>query len=573
MNVDFQSDLTLQQQMFVAEYTVHFDGKRAALAAGYSEKSAQTQSYQLLQNPKIQKAITQTMQEYGDTHAILKQRIINELSLIAFSDFAEYVENGYRLRDISALKRKQTAVIKEIKVRRTSSDKFGESEETTIKLWSKEKALELLGKHLGIVIDRTEVTTKNPEAQKLLTFEEFCVNAGYPRPFPKQIEMKDFIVRGGPEKVEEPRLLLGSRGIGKTEYADILGLAYEIYLNPNDTTILSTKVQANGRRILKAMSRALSDNGIELEINNSDEIRVKGCTAKEHNVMLVTVGSGGFRSMHPHRVLFDDPVVPGKVSEADRAELQTSYEEAIKLTKNVAIIGQPVDFRDLYSRLRNIIRTMEVPHGSIPELDHDLDLQRASGVDEKSILASYFLKVSPEGDASFHDINVVDSFPKGKRSIGFIDPAEGGDYTAFGIFTDHFDGMAVVGFAFKKAWHLCIPEIKDACKKYGVFKLGFETNKFGVLPLQVLRENLAELNVSVEGKYTHSNKEARIELASQFSKSLYLSKESNIEYRRQVVEYSYDAKHDDAPDSIATFLEWAGKIRPPRAVKQPSHDL
>jgi len=94
-----------------------------------------------------------------------------------------------------------------------------------------------------------------------------------------------------------------------------------------------------------------------------------------------------------------------------------------------------------------------------------------------------------------------------------------------------------------------------------------------VFPLQKLREDLADIKVSVEGKYTHSNKESRISLAAQYSKSLYLSKESSPEYTRQVIEYSFDAKHDDASDTIATFLEWAGRIRPPRAVKKPSGDL
>ena len=88
-----------------------------------------------------------------------------------------------------------------------------------------------------------------------------------------------------------------------------------------------------------------------------------------------------------------------------------------------------------------------------------------------------------------------------------------------------------------------------------------------------LRENFHDIGVSVEGKYTHSNKEARIQLAAQYSKSLYLSKVLSPEYVRQVLEYSHDAKHDDSPDTIATFLEWAGRIRPPRAMKQPSGGL
>lgn len=422
-------------------------------------------------------------------------------------------------------------------------------------LYPKRKAIEVI-----------EVQVQ-PAQLKQKTFVQFCEAAGYPPPYPKQIEMMEFVIRK-----DKPRLLLGARSYGKTVFSTICGLGYQIYCDPTFTALITTKVEKNGRRILKEISRTLQANGVELDTDNADEIRVKGLVGKEASVMMIPLGSSGFRSLHPKIILFEDPVVPGSVSESDREQVKTVYNEAMKLCNNVAIIGQPVDFRDMYQYLRNIIETLEVPYGSIPELDDDLDVQRSAGVDEKSIQASYFLKVDPEGDATFSGIERIEKFPA-QESIGFIDPADGGDTTAFGIFTGHFQGMAIVGSAWKKSWHICIPEIREMCIKYRVKKLAFEVNKFGLFPLQKLREELHDIGVSVEGKYTHSNKEVRIQLAAQFSKSLYLSKESNAEYTRQVIEYSPDANHDDAPDTIATFLEWAGRIRPPKASKKPSGDL
>ena len=428
-------------------------------------------------------------------------------------------------------------------------------------------------KSVGVLRDKIDIEYSGKvELAPSQTFGAFCERAGYPRPYEKQVEMKDFVVRGGSKGLQVPRLLLGARTYGKTIFSTICGVAYEIYCDRTFTVLLTTKVEKNGRRILKEISRCLKANGVELETDNADEIRVRGLVGKEASAMLVPLGSSGFRSLHPRLAILDDPVVPGSVSEADREQVKIVYSEIMKLTKNVAIIGQPVDFRDLYQYLRDIIETMEVPYGEIPELDEDLGVQRAAGVDEKSIQASYFLKVDPEGDATFSGIERIEKFPR-QESIGFIDPADGGDYTAFGVFTGHFQGMAIVGSAWKKRWDLCIPDIKEMCQKFHVKKLAFEVNKFGLFPLQALRENLHDIGVSVEGKYTHSNKESRIQLAAQYSKSLYLSKESNPEYIRQVLEYSYDAKFDDSPDTIATFLEWAGRIRPPRAVKRPSGDL
>lgn len=49
--------LTKKQEMFVAEYLTDFDGKRAAISAGYSPKTAESQASQLLKNPKVSAAI------------------------------------------------------------------------------------------------------------------------------------------------------------------------------------------------------------------------------------------------------------------------------------------------------------------------------------------------------------------------------------------------------------------------------------------------------------------------------------------------------------------------------------
>lgn len=571
--------LTDMQAAFVDNYLVTFSAKKAAIAAGYSQATARMQGAQLLNNPNVAKALSKAMEARAERLELRADKFLQEVAKIAYSDIrdvADFGPDGVTIFSAEDITDDAAAAIAEIVENKTArrEDRHSKAEIITskikVKLHSKLKALEIVGRHLGLIglADTGTLPASAPTAVPKVSFEQFCINAGYPPPFPKQIEMKDFVVRG-----TEPRMLLGTRGIGKTEYTTILGVAYEIYLDPDDTTILGTKVQTSGRRMLKAAARALEANGVELEISNTNEIRVVGCTRKENNIMLVTIGSGGFRTNHPKRVVFDDPVVPGYVAESDREEVKIAYEEAIKLTKNIAIIGQPVDFRDLYAHLRGIVKTMEVPYGSIPELDHDLDAQRAAGVDEKSIQASYFLKVSPEGDASFHDIQRIPKFPTSEPAYAFIDPADGGDYTAIGGFGPYFEGMAIVGRAFRKAWHNCLPEIYEFCERYNVKKLGFETNKFGTDPLTKLRELLAPLGISVEGKYTHSNKEARIALAAQFSKSMHLSKESDVEFIRQVVEYAHDAKYDDSPDAIATFLEWAGKIRPPKAVKKPSEDL
>jgi phage terminase small subunit len=49
--------LTPRQQRFIAEYVKDLNGTQAAIRAGYSERSAAEQAYQLLQKTSVQKPI------------------------------------------------------------------------------------------------------------------------------------------------------------------------------------------------------------------------------------------------------------------------------------------------------------------------------------------------------------------------------------------------------------------------------------------------------------------------------------------------------------------------------------
>lgn len=397
--------------------------------------------------------------------------------------------------------------------------------------------------------------------KEVRTFAEFCSKAGYPQPFPRQIEMKDFGV------VEvEPRLLLGSRGYGKTDYVVILGVSYMIYLEwamdlePTETTLILTKSREKNTAILAEMSHCLRANDVPLEKDNANCIRVAGLRGKDHSVSAATIKTKSLRGRHPSRIVMDDPVTEDDTSEATRKHVTKIYNELHKLTSNILVIGQPAHKYDLYATLRPLVKKMEVPHGTIPELDHDLEAQRAAGVDEKSIEASYFLEISSDGSTPFEKIRYLDQFPKGGSSVAFIDPShEGGDYTALTILKAHMQGVAVYGKVWKKAWNHCLDDMVPHLKKCGVARLAFETNALGDQPILMLRQLLP--GVGVVGKRSNTNKHSRIMAAGAYAHLIHLSKESDKIYTDHVVQYEYKAKFDDAPDSLASCLEWIGLIR------------
>jgi hypothetical protein len=407
---------------------------------------------------------------------------------------------------------------------------------------------------LSLIKNKDRVFNSQPKK----SFEEFCKTAGYPPPFEKQVEMMKF---GMDEELA--RLLLGARGYGKTDYTVILGLAYKIYLNPlKETNLIITKSKERNAAMLREIANACIANGMMFEISNATHLRTVGLQGKDHSVSAVTIKTVTLRGRHPKRVVMDDPVTEDDVSEATRTHVERVYNEVNKLCGNILIIGQPAHKYDLYAKLRGLVKTMEVPHGTIPELDHDLEAQRLAGVDEASIQASYFLKVLSEGTTPFDNVKYMPTFPTGDSSVAWIDPSfKGTDYTALSIIKSHMQGVAVVGFVFKKAWNHCLDEMVPHFKKYNVKKLAIECNSLGDQPVIMLRQLLQGSGIGVVGVDSVLNKHSKIMAAGSYAHLIHLSKESSKVYIDQVVKYEYKAEHDDAPDSLASCLEWIGLIR------------
>lgn len=427
---------------------------------------------------------------------------------------------------------------------------------------------------MAIYLDKKMFPNENPDRPQLpfsndlkdvtpqvKTFEQFCIDAGYFKPFEKQIEMMRFAI-------EEAgvRLLLGARGYGKTDYCTIMGIAYDLYLAwmaeadmSEHTNLIITKSRSRNGAIINEITNALEKNGVPLEKSNSGVIRVQGLIGQDHSVEAITIKSS-MRGRHPKRTVMDDPVTDEDTSEAMRATVKKRYDEACKLCSNIVIIGQPAHAYDLYADLRELVKKMEVPHGTIPELDADLVAMKLAGIDPHSIEMSYHLRIPITGANPFSNIKFIDKFGPGD-SVAFIDPSDGGDHTALSMFKAYMQGVAVQGHQWKRAWYHCLDEMVPILKASNVRRLCFETNCTGTQPLDQLRSVLAPLKIGVVGVHSDTNKHAIIMQAGSYSHMIHLSKESDRSYTDHVVKYEYKAKFDDAPDSLARGLSWMGLIR------------
>ena len=148
--------LTPKQRFFVQEYLIDLNAKQASIRAGYRPTNAEFQGHQLINNPKVKQAIKLAMYERELRTKVTQDRVIEELAKIAFLNPTDVI-NEYDASLHTGATREDTAAISSIRVKRIPA-REGFGVEREIKLYDKIRALELLGKHLGLFNDKLNIT-------------------------------------------------------------------------------------------------------------------------------------------------------------------------------------------------------------------------------------------------------------------------------------------------------------------------------------------------------------------------------------------------------------------------------
>lgn len=151
--------LTAKQQRFIEEYLIDLNATQAAIRAGYSVKTANEQGSQLLAKLSIQQAIAEKMAERSKRTGVNQDRVVLELAKIAFVKMTDVVDSNGRIR--AGATEDDLSCIESIKYKE-SDNEYGGSIEREVKIASKLKALELLGKHLGMWNDKVDLNITNP---------------------------------------------------------------------------------------------------------------------------------------------------------------------------------------------------------------------------------------------------------------------------------------------------------------------------------------------------------------------------------------------------------------------------
>lgn len=143
--------LTKKQKRFVEEYLIDLNATQAAIRAGYSTLTAYSIGDENLKKPDIKSAIDKALAERSKRTGVNADRIVRELAKIAFVNSTDVINMDEAAVRCDA-NRDDTAAIASIKVK-TIPTEAGNIVEREIKTYDKIKALELIGKHIGLFSD------------------------------------------------------------------------------------------------------------------------------------------------------------------------------------------------------------------------------------------------------------------------------------------------------------------------------------------------------------------------------------------------------------------------------------
>ncbi len=157
--------LTPKQKTFCDEYLIDLNATQAAIRAGYSSDSAKEIGCENLTKPNIRAYIDKEIANRSKRTGINQDRVIRELARIAFVNANDVINMDEATLKADASE-DDTATIASVKVK-TIPTKEGEGVEREIRLADKLKALELLGKHLGMFKENININANVNSTKKL----------------------------------------------------------------------------------------------------------------------------------------------------------------------------------------------------------------------------------------------------------------------------------------------------------------------------------------------------------------------------------------------------------------------
>jgi len=383
----------------------------------------------------------------------------------------------------------------------------------------------------------------------------------------------------------EDKTLQASRGTYKTTCVSV-ALALICILLPNKKTMFMRKTDSDVKEVIKQVQKILLDPhtqyfvnciygvGLTLNVQSATEISTNlSCDNKGTN-QLIGVGTGGsLTGKHFDRIFTDDIVnVQDRISKAERDCTKTIYQELQNIKNRggkifntgtpwhkedcFSIMPEPEKYNCYHPEIKKIISEKEleaIKASMTPSLfAANYELQHIASENALFETAPKFYK--QEYDKDGKPINPL------RDGIAHIDAAYGGDdYTAFTCAKRRGDTIYIYG----KLWHnhvdTVLSRILDDAKRLACAPVYCEDNgDKGFLGKEIRSK---EPNLPVRVYHEKENKYAKVAtyLRKWWDNIVFLEG-TDREYIAQIMDYTEDAEHDDAPDSAACVCRILGRV-------------
>lgn len=148
--------MTEKQKRFCEEYLVDLNASQALIRAGYSPKNANVSASNLLANVNIRARIDEALAEQSRRTGITADRVIRELARVAFVSAPDVIDmEDATVNSLASVD--DLAAIASVRVKKIPTSE-GTGVEREVRLADKLKALELLGRHLGMFTDNVRLS-------------------------------------------------------------------------------------------------------------------------------------------------------------------------------------------------------------------------------------------------------------------------------------------------------------------------------------------------------------------------------------------------------------------------------
>ncbi|WP_020007396.1 hypothetical protein [Salinicoccus albus] len=323
--------------------------------------------------------------------------------------------------------------------------------------------------------------------------------------------------------------------------------------------ILTQTAKLLQSEIYQSLSLVLYNQPVILEKESAYEIDTNLKATSRGTAQLIGVGSkASLTGKHADIVITDDIInIDDRISKAHRERTKYTYQELQNIKNRGGRFintGTPWHKEDAFTLMPNVQQYDCYSTGLIT----DDELQQIRGSMSPSLFAAnYELKHIADVDSMFTSPIIDDGTNTDKIYDGaaHIDASYGGeDGTAFTVLKEHDDGHIYV-YGDLRSSH--IDDVLDIFEhkrmQYRAGTLFTETNADkGYLSKKIKRP--------AKTYHEKMNKYIKIStyLRENWDRIIFIN-DTNREYINQILDYTENAEHDDAPDSLASLLRETSK--------------